>query len=191
VLETSYGAAVNRGAARARSELLVVMRGDTLVGPDWLEPMLSTAERWDAAVTPCVTGFDGAVLDAGYLATRRGELVAFARGSTIDDPFWSFVRDVSCPSPACFLVRRQAFFAAGGFDPSVARTPLVETADLALALAVVVGFDGEFQFCHRLAPARPGIRASRGAKLRRWSAKCLISKVSIAPLQVMTQSWAT
>ena len=64
-IETSYGAAVNRGAARAQAEQLVVMQGDTLVGPDWLEPLLSAASRGDAAVTPCVTGVDEAIRAAG------------------------------------------------------------------------------------------------------------------------------
>src|SRR5688572_2901772 len=132
-IETSYGAAVNRGAVRAQADYLVVMSGDTLVGPDWLEPLLSTASR-AAAATPCVTGVDGAVLDAGYLATRSGELIPFGRGSTTADSIWAFVRDVSSPSPACFLVDRRAFFAAGAFDASVAGSPLLQTADLAFAL---------------------------------------------------------
>jgi glycosyltransferase involved in cell wall biosynthesis len=134
VLETSYGAAVNFAAARARGKHLVVMRGETLVDPDWLDPLVAAAARWEAVVTPSVVGLDGAVISAGYLATRQGELVALGRGSVAVDPFWSFFRDVSCPSPSCFVVDRAAFLAAGGFDRSLSGSPLVETADFAFAM---------------------------------------------------------
>jgi glycosyltransferase involved in cell wall biosynthesis len=133
-IDTTFGAAVNRGAARARGEYLVVIRADTLVGPDWLEPLLSICSRWNAVVTPCVKSLDGAVLEAGYMTRRNGDLVAYGRGSTAPDLSWSFVREVSSPSPACFAVPRRAFLSAGGFDKAVAGSPLLETADLTFTL---------------------------------------------------------
>jgi glycosyltransferase involved in cell wall biosynthesis len=172
-LEASYGAAVNRGAAQARAEQLVVMQGDTLVGPDWLEPLLSAASRGDAAVTPCVTGVDGAVQAAGYLATRRGELIPFGRGSTAADSFSAFVRDVASPSPACFLVTRRAFLAAGAFDTSIEGPPQLETADLAFALRARgqrVLFQPASTVQSGAAPGDAGSYSLGPALRRRWSA---------------------
>ena len=84
-IDTTFGAAVNRAAARARGEHLVVMHADTLVGPDWLEPLLSTGSHRNAVVTPCIKGLDGAVVEAGLIARRNGDLVACGRGSTAHD----------------------------------------------------------------------------------------------------------
>lgn len=134
VVQTTFGAAANRGAIQARGEHLVVMRGDTLVTPGWLESLLSTSPGGDTVVTPNVIGLDGTTLAAGFQAARDGGLVVCGHGDARLDSLWSFVREVSVPSPACFIVPRRAFLAAGGFDQSVRGTPLVEAADLAFTL---------------------------------------------------------
>jgi len=134
VIDASFGAAANRAAVKAQAEHIVLMRGDTLVRSGWLEPLLSTASRDDPVVAPCVAGLDGSLLDAGFMATAAGDLIALGCGDAHADPFWSFVRELSSPSPACFMVARRVFLAAGGFDCSIAGDPLAETADLAFKL---------------------------------------------------------
>ena len=80
---------------------------------------------------------------------------------------------MASPSPACFLVTRRAFLAAGAFDTSIEGPPFAETADLAFALRARgqrVLFQPASTVQSGAAPGDAGPCSLGPALRRRWSA---------------------
>jgi N-acetylglucosaminyl-diphospho-decaprenol L-rhamnosyltransferase len=129
-----YGAAVNRGAAATRAPLLLVCNPDLEVPPEAVGALVAAldADPRRALVGPLIRTPEGdrypsarrfpSMVDAaghallGLFAPDNRFTRAYQR-SELDDAAVE-VRAADWVSGACFLVRRDAFEAVGGFDES-------------------------------------------------------------------------
>jgi hypothetical protein len=113
-----FGCGNNLAALHARAEFLCLLNSDALVGPNWLDPLLA---RFDdptiGAVVPSYVWPGGMMQEAGCAVEPDGRAVALGAHEDRADPTWCFPRIVTYGSAACMMIRRDAFIAAGGFDP--------------------------------------------------------------------------
>jgi N-acetylglucosaminyl-diphospho-decaprenol L-rhamnosyltransferase len=127
-----YGAAVNRGVAATRSELVLVCNPDLMAGPGSVNGLAQVLDaNPDVAVAgPLIRTSEG----ARYPSARRFPSLVDAAGHAVlglfvpDNRFTrsyqqsrldaetTSVHAVDWVSGACFLVRRSAFEQVGGFD---------------------------------------------------------------------------
>jgi GT2 family glycosyltransferase len=131
-----FGAACNQGAEAARSPLLCLLNSDAVVEAGWLDPLYTalTSRPDIGAAVPCVLELDGRVQCAGALVGRDGTVLELGNGGVPHDPALAFPRAVDFGPAACIVIDREAFLAAGGFDPVYAPA-YYEDADLCLTLA--------------------------------------------------------
>lgn len=128
----------NRGAAAASGEyLLFVDESIRVITPDWVEAMLSVAQRPGVgAVGAQLLAGNGRLRHVGVVF-RDGSPGHVRRGFDGDDPGYFFStagqRNYLAVSGACLLVRRDHFLAVGGFDETMA----AGLADIDLCLALV------------------------------------------------------
>ncbi len=117
----------NAGADVARGRHLLFLNNDTVVTPRWLEPLVDTLDRDPAvgAVGALLLFPDGTIQHAGAGvfegASSDGHVnvVGRHRGyrKSANDPAYQRPRECQVLTAACLMVRREAFAAAGGFDP--------------------------------------------------------------------------
>jgi len=111
----------NQGAAASAGERLVFMDNDVaLRSRRWLATLGATLDA-DPAI-----GIVGPQLVypvspypiqcAGVGISRSGRVLFRGRGEPRDDPRFQARRDVQCLISACFMIRRNVFKEAGGFD---------------------------------------------------------------------------
>lgn len=129
-----FARASNQGARAARSELLVFLNNDTEAEPGWLDALR------EAAADPTVGAVGARLL---YPGTRRIQHAGLAltpdgvpdhlwRHAPEDDPRVLAPRDVDMVTGACLAIRRELFFALGGFDEGYRNGG--EDVDLCLAV---------------------------------------------------------
>ena len=126
-----YGAAANRGAAGAESDWIVVANPDTEWSPGSLTELLAAAERWPRAgcLGPAIRTPNGDL----YPSARALPSLGRGTGHALFGWWWptnpwtrSYREESGRPaehatgwlSGSCMLLRREAFEAVGGFDPS-------------------------------------------------------------------------
>ena len=125
----------NTAEKLATGAYLVFLNNDAEVHPGWLEPLLQLVDRDDGVgMVGCkVLNTDGSLQEAGGTILSNGWGEPYGSGDDPDCPEYNFVRDVDVVVGACFLVRRDAFDALGGFDLRYAPA-FYEEYDLAFAL---------------------------------------------------------
>lgn len=115
-----YAAANNRGAARARGELLALLNNDLVLTPGWLEPMLRAyndlGDRAGVIGNVQVNMRTGAVDHAGIGINFKGK-PEHERGKLSLWRRWLRpVRRVDALTGACVIVSRKLWNEMGGFD---------------------------------------------------------------------------
>ncbi len=126
-----YGRAANAGAAGADADWLVVANPDVVWAAGSLDELLAAAARWPAAgcLGPAIRTPDGQL----YPSARAFPSLGRGIGHAVFGWWWpgnpwtrSYRAEVGRPvegptgwlSGSCMLLRRSAFEAIGGFDPS-------------------------------------------------------------------------
>lgn len=137
--------ACNDGAAVARGHYLVFLNNDAVVQPGWLNHLIETVEVDETigAVGSMFIYPDGRVQEAGAIVWRDGAAFHYGWGGSVDDPRYSFARDVDYCSGASLLIRRELFERLGGFDRRYAPA-YYEDADLCFG-ARSLGFRVRYQ----------------------------------------------
>jgi GT2 family glycosyltransferase len=129
------GPAVNRGAADARAEQLLLLNSDAFVEPGWLDPLLETMrDPTVGAVVPQFLHLDGSLQEAGALLAQDGTVFVYGDGDDPNHLCYRFRRVVDSGGAACMLLRRSVFELLGGFDPVYAPA-YYDDADLCLRIA--------------------------------------------------------
>ncbi len=126
-----YLRSVNRGAASARGEWLVLCNNDIEATAGWLESLLSCAESRDrvGVVAPKFLAPDGLLSEAGGILWSDGTGVNYGRGDDPSRPQYEYTREVDYGSAAALLVKRELWQEVGGYDERYA--PMYyEDADL-------------------------------------------------------------
>ncbi len=125
----------NQARTLARGWHIVFLNNDTLVGPDWLDPLLRLVRK-DPTVgmVGCkLLNADGTVQEAGGAIFRDGWGYPVGHGDDPRQPEYNYVREVDVVVGAAFLVRRDVFQSLGGFDERYAPA-FYEEFDLAFAV---------------------------------------------------------
>ena len=109
----------NRGAAVATRDVLVFLNNDTILLPDWLEPLLRRLR--DVPETGVAGGklvyADGRLQEAGGIMFSDGSGANFGRNSpTPEASLFAHVRNVDYCSGALLATPRDLFERLGGFD---------------------------------------------------------------------------
>ena len=119
-----FSRACNQGAAAARTELILFLNNDTEPQPGWLEPMLQVVQREPGVgvVGSRLLFPDGTLQHAGVFVVEdyTGAVPFYAvhrfYQEPPDLPQANVCEDLQVVTGASMLVRRSAFYAAGGFD---------------------------------------------------------------------------
>jgi N-acetylglucosaminyl-diphospho-decaprenol L-rhamnosyltransferase len=147
-----FGAACNRGAARARTEFLFFLNPDAVLLPGALDRLCTAADRY-----PHCTGFNPRIEDNDGEPSFRCKSDLLPRSEWMS-PGWP---EADCEIPifsgAALFVRRAEFEAVGGFDERIFL--YYDDDDLALTLRR----RGPLMFVHD-ARVRHAIGSSSGSK---------------------------
>ena len=113
-----YLRSMNRGAALARGEWIVLCNNDIEVQLGWLEAMLDCAESDESVgvVAPKFVSPDGLLSEAGGIIWSDGTGANYGRG---DDPGlfqYEYRREIDYGSAAALMVRAELWKEVGGFD---------------------------------------------------------------------------
>lgn len=113
-----YLRSVNRGAARARGQWIVLCNNDIEVQPGWLEAMLDCAESDESVgvVAPKFISPDGSLSEAGGIIWNDGTGVNFGRGDNPGLFQYEYRREVDYGSAAALMVSAELWREVGGFD---------------------------------------------------------------------------
>ena len=124
----------NRAAARARGQHIVFLNNDTLVGRDWLRPLVASMADPAVGMVGCkLLNPDGSVQEAGGSILSDGWGWPYGAGDIAIRGAYNYVRQVDVVTGACFLISRTAFASLGRFDDRYAPA-FYEEFDLAIAL---------------------------------------------------------
>jgi GT2 family glycosyltransferase len=124
----------NRAAERAKGHFIVFLNNDTIVGRDWLKPLVKIANEDPTVgmVGGKLLNTDGTIQEAGGIIFNDGWGMPYGAGDDRHKCEYNYVREVDCVIGACFLVRRDLFKDLGGFDLRYAPA-FYEEFDLAFA----------------------------------------------------------
>ncbi len=109
----------NRAAAQARGRALVLLNNDTIVLPNWLDPLLEQLFSDDTIglVGSKLLNSDGTLQEAGGVIWNDGTGWNFGRGQAADAPQYNYLRPVDYISGAAIALLKSVWDSLGGFDP--------------------------------------------------------------------------
>ncbi|WP_449229712.1 glycosyltransferase family 2 protein [Azospirillum argentinense] len=121
----NIAAKMNLGAQAATGDYVLFLNDDTeVINPDWLEAMLSLAQRPGVGVVGAKLYFEDGTLQHVGVTFCAGLPDHIRRGFSGDDPgyFFSTVgqRNYMAVTGACMLLRRALFEEVGGFEEALA-----------------------------------------------------------------------
>ena len=113
-----YLRSMNRGAAAARGEWLVLCNNDIEVTPVWLQSMIvcATLDPKIGVIAPKFVSPDGRVSEAGGILWSDGTGVNYGRGEDPTQFAYEFTREVDYGSAAALMVKDELWRELGGFD---------------------------------------------------------------------------
>jgi len=113
-----YLHSVNRGAALALGQYIVLLNDDTEPQARWLSALVGRAESApDVGIVASKLLYPGGGLqEAGGIVWSDGGAHNFGRGHDQGAPEFNYVREVDYGSAAALLVRAEVWELAGGFD---------------------------------------------------------------------------
>lgn len=117
----NFSAKINRGAAHARGELLLLLNDDVeLISPDWLETMIGLCQLDGVGMVGAKLLFeDGTLQHGGHFYRARGaDHIGFEWSSDQDDALGAMGvdREVAGVTAACALISRKLFIELGGLS---------------------------------------------------------------------------
>jgi GT2 family glycosyltransferase len=144
-VNSGFSASCNDGAAIANGEYLVFLNNDTISQPGWLDALVRYADAHpEAAVVGGKLLFpNDTIQHAGLVICEDGEPRHIYTGFPADHPLVNRSRRLPIVTGACFLIRRQDFEQAQGFD--LAFRNGYEDVDLCLRLGEL---GREVHYCH-------------------------------------------
>ena len=116
----NFGPACNLGAEQATTPYVLFLNNDTLVGPDWLSPLLSALEDNPllGAVGPLLVFPDDRVQHIGVAYYVGGGAAHFFNHIPASHPLALKQRNLQAITGAALLLRKDLFFECGGFHPA-------------------------------------------------------------------------
>lgn len=120
--EFNYSGINNFGAKAAEGALLLLLNNDTeIMQPDAIEELVSATLLDGVGGAGAMLYYDDDTIQHGGVVYKIGGFAANALWSLTDRdekyyPYSVTMREMSCVTAACMMLRREAFDAAGGFD---------------------------------------------------------------------------
>jgi GT2 family glycosyltransferase len=146
--------ACNSGLRTARGEFVVFLNNDTVVDPNWLQPLLDSMEDPAVGLVGSKLLFpNGRLQEAGGVIFSDGTGWNYGRGQNPNNHSFNYVRDVDYCSGASIMVRKPILDTLKGFDERFAPA-YYEDTDLAFSVrklgyrtiyqpaSIVVHFEG-------------------------------------------------
>ena len=118
----NFSAVNNWAAAQAKGDFFLFLNNDTeVITPDWLEQMLSYAQRPDVGVVGCALLYrDDTYQHAGFIfGIGIMGIHAHRRFPRSHMGYWGrlkIVQNLSAVTGACIMLKKSQFLAVGGFD---------------------------------------------------------------------------
>lgn len=112
-----FSGGMNHLARHASGEFLLLLNDDTTVSDGWIDFLVDTARRRDAAVVGSrILWPDGRLQEAGSLIWGDGSTSPIGRDADGQDPTYLFERQVDYVSFCSVLIRRSTWHAVAGLD---------------------------------------------------------------------------
>ncbi len=117
-INLGFSGGYNLGASKATGDYIVLLNDDTIVLPNWLEPMIDDIERLPnvGAVGSVNLSFDDTIEEAGSVIFSNGTTMGVGRDKPADDLEWDFVRECDYISASSMMLPREAWEAIGGLN---------------------------------------------------------------------------
>lgn len=115
----NFSTKVNMCAVRSAGEYLIVLNDDIeVITPEWVEELISHAQDHTVGAVGGMYFFEDETIQHAGVACAAGPyhlFYGFPRGTTVFGNHLQVARECAVLTAACLAVRREAFFAVGGF----------------------------------------------------------------------------
>ncbi len=135
----------NTGAENSNGKFLIFLNNDTMVTPNWLNPLLEVFENFnDAGLVGGKLVFpDGKLQEAGNIIFSDGSAWNYGKFDDPAKPEYNYLRKTDYCSGACIAIKKETFFKVGKFD-DIYQPAYYEDTDLAMKIRGI-GFHVYYQ----------------------------------------------